>query len=61
MMNMLVAIADKLRSNTKYDTQFKIPNAKKELLINKYKTLICETCANNVKVSVKESHCQAIV
>jgi hypothetical protein len=59
-MNMLVATANKLMSNKKYDTQFKVDNVKKELLLNKYKSLICESCVTNVKVNVKESHCQAI-
>lgn len=60
-MNMLVATANKLMSNKKYDTQFKVDNVKKELLLNKYKSLICESCVINVKVNVKESHCQATV
>lgn len=45
---MLVATANKLLSNRKYDTQYKIDNVKLELLLNKYKLLICESCITNV-------------
>ena len=48
MKTMLVVTANKLLSNKKYDTQFKIDSIKKELLLNKYKSLICESCITNV-------------
>ena len=60
-MDTLVATANKLLSNKKYDTQYKVENIKKELLLNKYKSLICELCVTNVKVNVKESHCHPTV
>ena len=60
-MDTLVAAANKLLSNKKFDTQYKIENIKKELLLNKYKSLICELCITNVKMNAKESHYQVTV
>lgn len=58
-MSILIKNADKLSSNKKFDTNFKIDNLKKELLLNKYNKIICETCVETVINPVRESHCQA--